>query len=315
MKTVEVTSSSLASWRKCPKQYEYRYVLGFTPAKTPKPLAVGSATHQGIEVFNKGGSVTEALLAASVLATMLGLDAHEGQRVAAMIEGYYNRYSADRLALGALLVEEEFVFELAPGVVVRGKRDCTAIGAQTYNIETKTCGNLDENYWQRVTYDTQTILYEESLRHEGHDDIVTLYDVISKPALRPKKKETALEFRARLQSETVGEPAKYYFRREIYRTQDIIQSTLDDAVHTAREIAQATRYVRSDRNCAFCDFAGVCAGIQQIDGPDFVQIGAHSELSKSKTQSEKRDLALSHNKESKHGSNCSEAGQQVRLPI
>jgi len=58
-------SSAAQTFKRCPRHYFYRYVLGFRPKEEPPYFRFGSAYHRFREVLQKTDSLKEALVAAN----------------------------------------------------------------------------------------------------------------------------------------------------------------------------------------------------------------------------------------------------------
>lgn len=52
----KISNSKATTWRRCPKKYKYKYVMGLRPKKRKRPLEMGSWMHALLEVHYGGGN-------------------------------------------------------------------------------------------------------------------------------------------------------------------------------------------------------------------------------------------------------------------
>lgn len=200
-----LTNSRMYAARKCLRFHYYRYELGLARPETAKPLRMGSAVHLGLELWRKGATQDEAILAAcadyeTVPAWVSDVDDWHTERevVAVLLAGYMWHWGpSDDFEF--IDVEAEFnmpltnpdttgtsrTFELA------GKIDgiVRATIGRLYVYELKTTSydlSAESEYWQRLRTNPQNGTYTIGARHLGHDVDGVLYDVIRKPTIRPR---------------------------------------------------------------------------------------------------------------------------------
>ena len=163
-------------------------------------------------------------------------------------------------------------------------------------IEHKTTSeSIDDesDYWHRLAIDGQVSGYYVGASALDIDARDCVYDVIHKPALKPYKAtpadkiklkkdgtpfagtrmadETPEEYGARVMEDIQSDPRKYFARRSVPRTESDLMDYLYDMWAVGRDISDAERLGRYQRNpdaCAMmgkCDYFPVCAGLASID--------------------------------------------------
>lgn len=206
MTTSKLTSTSMGTMRRCPRQFWYRYDLGLRRVRETAPLRLGSAFHHGQEL--RRGLFGDDVGAVIDLATAGYVEvpqwaepqawAVEGETVRQLLAGHFWRYGADDLEF--LAVELPFDIPLvnpdtgAPSRTFRlaGKIDAIVRlpDGRLAVLEYKTAGcdiSPDSDYWLRLRYDGQISLYVLAARALGYDVATVLYDVTRKPTIKPRQ--------------------------------------------------------------------------------------------------------------------------------
>lgn len=316
------TNSSIGTWRLCKRRYKYEYVDKIRPVAKSAALGCGSAVHEGLEVFKRGGALISCIEAVDRYCAREDFRQIEGwevehRKARALITAYYERWSKTRDYWDFVGVEGSFLSQIAPTSKIAGKRDGVAIFRpenRAYLHENKTTSSdiatVGDSYWERLAFDSQITIYGHTLaEEEGIKDLSILYDVIRKPATKPKYKqrivkrkaetqeefeqrkaealETLDEYEARLIQEIKADPDKYLVRREVHRTREQNEAILAELRETIAEMDIYLEYgaglfPRNDKACsAFggCPFRGVCAGFESLDDPKFERVDEeHQEL-------------------------------------
>lgn len=203
-----LTHSRIACSRTCQRKEWFRYEIGIAPARTAKPLRMGTAIHAGIEAWMNGASEGEAIATATAgyqaLPGWCKTDDDrdewecEAEIVRRMLAGYFWRWSDSPLrSEGA---EQVFVLPIinpetghkARILNIAGKTDgrLTLEDGRKAIRETKTVGqdiSPESDYWKRLRMDAQISLYLHAERRNGFDAQAVLYDAIRKPEIRPRK--------------------------------------------------------------------------------------------------------------------------------
>jgi len=203
MKTpTRLTSTRLASLRRCQRQHYYRYELGLSRVREGDALRLGSAFHAGLEARNRGLDADLAVAQVAVAYDERPVWADpwqwevERETVRHLLAGYFWRYAADELEF--LGVEQAFEIPLvnpatgqaSPSFVVAGKIDgiVRLPDGRLAVLEYKTSGediSSDSDYWLRLRCDPQISLYVIAARALGFDVTTVLYDVTRKPTIKP----------------------------------------------------------------------------------------------------------------------------------
>lgn len=210
-----LTNSAIACFRRCPREYQYRYVTLRRPRRASEALRFGTFFHLGLNAWwgadgeQVGGGRPEAvdrfeaaLLAIRARAASNAEDADPYELVKAeeLLLGYTARWADEDYE--TLAVERHFSMPLvnpATGAAsrtfcVEGKIDVVARHRPSNvkrTVEHKTTSkdiSLGADYWRLISaMDPQVSTYQPGARSAGFDVEDTLYDVIRKVGLRPYK--------------------------------------------------------------------------------------------------------------------------------
>ncbi len=207
-----LSNSSLNTFRRCPREYYFRYVLLRKTRAKAAALRFGTLFHIALNAWWRcNGSAVEKLLAA-----LAALDAQEEEKdlfelvkARCLIAGYTARWGDE--GYETLAVELQFRLPLfdgggrvlnASGEVV-GVTRARSMGfdlggaidviakrnGRVRNVEHKTTSSdisVGSDYWRHVvTLDPQVSTYMNASRVLGYDPHDTLYDVIRKPTIVP----------------------------------------------------------------------------------------------------------------------------------
>lgn len=323
------TVSSICEFESCERRYKYKYVDLVRPRIKGKALNVGSLLHSALEVFHAGKAKDDAL---EMMARLI--DGHEffatpeGQveyhRTRAMVRAYFARWANSRDDWQTVAVEREFSLELAPGVMFAGKIDLEARSGDVlfvwdHKSTSEEIGNVGTDFWQRLAIDKQITAYSEATLRQSGEMPRILWDVIGKPAGKPRGKakiakrksetdeeyaarkadnlETLGEFEDRLTQEMVSNPDEFLVRREVHRTKEQHADILAEVIETCRRIqAHEGLWIRNDKGCrqynSTCQYLPVCAGVETLDSERFEKLTtANPELSTA-TEAEIDDCPL-----------------------
>lgn len=311
------TTSSIREWG-CRRRYRYKYIDRVRVVTKGKALNVGNAIHYGLEGFQAGLSEEEMLASLAEWATDEYWQTENGQveyhRARAMLRAYYWRWADTRKDWASIAIEKEFEISLAQGVQYAGKIDYVArhipSDNRLYIWDHKTTSddiaNVGTDYWQKLAIDKQITAYSEAMDQAHGERPAVLWDVLRKPAGKPKMKkkigrrktetdeeyearkaevmETLDEFEQRLYETMIEEKDKYLVQREVYRTNDQHAEALAELIEECLEIQNYKgTYTRNDALCqaryGACPYLGVCVGVETLDSEKFVQLDVlHPEL-------------------------------------
>jgi len=226
-----VTASSLNTYSKCPRRYQYRYMEEFESTLPQEALLVGTAVHIGIERFWLGDTATDMFLAVdeyyreSPTFWSSKRGEVEQAKVAAYLYGYIKERSPMVGDYEVLGVEEEWRETLHVqqmdlhsqragkfDLVIRRKAD-----GEVFVVDHKTSGSRDIEdpaslFWSKLVFDTQVVMYLDAAQRKYNLSRRPrfVYDVIRKTKSKPsmtkrvarRKTETRFQFESRKASVT-----------------------------------------------------------------------------------------------------------------
>jgi len=307
----DVTQSSLATFRECPRKYQYQYQMGRVRRRESTALSLGKTVHGALETWWKSNGSLEAA-AEWLQQNAVGLEEPDACRVSAMIRHYRPpvnlqavtgpRVIADPLSMDDLVsfrpayeteeqqswpefdvvaTEQTFKVDITNPRTGRKSQRYALKGmvdgllrrrsdGALYVLEHKTTSEEIQGfgpYWQRLSIDHQISFYMLATGASG-----VLYDVLRKPLLRPRGRESMDDFAARC-SETIGaEHEKYYQFREVRKTAADMQEAAADLWQQAQLLGHSEKhsfYPRNSGACrglyGTCPFLDVCTGAARID--------------------------------------------------
>ncbi len=283
-----LTATSLFTARKCLRQYWYRFELGLMKERVATPLRLGKIYHKGLELIaldveNAASLAVQAYDPIPDWAEPVAW-AVERETVRQLILGHAWRYTLD----GIRTLATEFSFDLPlinpatnkPSRTFRlgGKIDQIArlSDERMAIIEYKTTGfnvDPDSDLWTRLRYDPQISMYVYAAS-QHFDTPTTLYDVVRKPSIRPKKvngsRETPEEYGVRLAADMQDRPDFYFARREIVRLHDDIEEFRHDLWQQAETLKECKKHNRWYRNvsaftCDYCAYKDICLSGTPVD--------------------------------------------------
>jgi len=209
-----LSNSSLTTFRRCPREYQFSYVLRRRPRRKTEALRFGTFFHIGLNAWWAcGGAVYPDRRLATALAAVGsasaetvdgGLDVFSMVKAEALLAGYTARWGGE--GYETIAVETQFKIPLLTrdqdrfGEVWNMKHTCDLGGAidaiasrngSTHLVEHKTSSqdiSPGSDYWRHVaTLDTQVSTYLDAAKTIGHNPRDVLYDVIRKPEMQPLK--------------------------------------------------------------------------------------------------------------------------------
>lgn len=303
-----LTASRLKVARRCQREHHYEYGKGYRALTEDANLRFGSLFHAGLEAW--WTSTDPATRLDDALDAMAGeSDPFERVKAETLMAGYDARWGAERLEV--LAVEKKFEAPLVNPLTraasrtwaLGGKIDAVVRELDTGRVlvvEHKTTSEdvrPGSDYWRRLKIDGQVSIYFAGARELGFDVEACLYDVISKPGMRPLKAtpvesrkytkdgrlyaaqrdrdETPEEYRARLLEDVAGDPTGYFARGDVVRLEQELSEAAWDAWALGRQLREADlagRYPRNPDACSrfgrTCQFFGVCTGEDSLDNAE-----------------------------------------------
>jgi hypothetical protein len=279
-----ISHSGLRLWRNCQRQYFYAYELLKRPRKKPFALAFGSAWDLALDEWHHGTTPEDKMLrGARILAEEK--DEFTRAKAEAMLVGYTAQWAEQSVKIISTQVGFRVPIlhpetgEAHPEFEYTGALDALAwVNGRKMVLESKTSGediSPGSGYWQRVVaLDPQVSMYLLASEQDGLDVVGCLYDVAKKPELRPKKGETAGDYRDRCAMDIASRPDHYFQRREIVRLESEARAYQQDLWDYACMLTEAERIGRFPRNPDHCrkfgrpcEYLAVCMGEADIDDP------------------------------------------------
>lgn len=297
-----LTNSRIKTYRACAAKYNFTYNLGLRGLEEREELDFGSAIDLGISAWLDPELNGDAKLDAAISAANNRLsDPYQQSKALAMLTGYHFRWKDEPYF--AILIQPEFrgalvnpdsgrtskVWQLA------GKLDSVLQHKETgarYIHEVKTSsedvgpGSL---YQRRLRLDSQVSQYYDGMRILGYPDIAgCIYDVLSKPGIRPfkatpedKRKykkgtkelyanqhesdETSDEYALRCSELIQTAPEQFFTRLEVPRTDAEMEDARRDAWQYAQRMQEddaSKRFPKNPDACAMygkpCPYLPIC---------------------------------------------------------
>lgn len=298
-----LTESRQKTQRRCQREEQLRYQLGYVPCSSSDALRFGALFHFGLEAW---WLATVDRLAAGLAAfaehASEGLDQFELVRAEELLRGYDARWGDE--SYETIAVEAEFrtplvnpesnglskTFERA------GKIDVIAYDPTRRKVivEHKTSGediSSGSSYWARLRMDGQVSGYFRGAESLGHAVEECLYDVIGKVGLKPYKAtplesrkylksdptklhanqrerdETPEEYRARVREHIATHPDDYYQRAPVVRLESEMRAYDLETWQQAVQMRDAQRLGIAPRNPDACTrFGSVCGYFDVCSG-------------------------------------------------
>lgn len=297
------TNSSTTCFRRCPKEYYYRYVLLRRTEAKAEALVFGSAIHRALNVWWMASELSPLKRLNQAIETIGNCNLDQFTRVKA--EELLMGYTAMWGDVNSTIVGVEQKFEIERQTFSMNPYTLTgSIDAITseHIVEHKT-SSMDiqphSDYWEHIqSLDGQVSTYLEGVREIGLDITKCMYDVIHKVKLEPLKAtpkesrkytkagelykgqreqdEDIHEFRARVRADIVSRPSYYFVRQMIVRLPQQFEDHLDDIDSTVRMIRycdSSKSYPRHTNACdrfgRKCEYHRVCCGNDSIDSNNF----------------------------------------------
>ncbi len=197
-----LSNSSLTAFRRCPREYYFRYVLLRKPRKVAETLRFGSFFHVGLNAWWTWTGDPGIKLGAALDAVRLRAannpgdsDPFELAKAEVLLEGYTARWWNE--GYEAIAVEQMFRYPLTAQngaeFDIGGAIDAiaTKYGTTKYIIEHKTTSSdisPGSDYWRHVVaLDPQVSTYLAAAKSLGHDVKSCIYDAVRKPTIVPMK--------------------------------------------------------------------------------------------------------------------------------
>lgn len=283
-----LTASRMSTLLTCQRKHYWKSEVGLVHETDTTALKFGKAMALAQEA-RLNGADAEGMLAAA-LPNDHDLDQLTAATLTGMIAGYYSQYHKDTL-FKELHPEVEFNLPL-PGqrtFTLAGKMDGLGVlhdGRLVLKEDKTTASDIspESDYWLRLRWNTQLFQYVLAAREIGWDVQCVIYDVLRKPAIRPKqvpkenRLETPAEFTHRLYDDTLTRPEFYFARREV----PVLEADLDEFRQHRLTLAKMILNLRSlqkkherperawprnvsELTCRSCPYSSFCLSNITID--------------------------------------------------
>ncbi len=253
-----LTNSSITTFRRCPREYYFAYVLLKKSRKKSHALMFGSLFHAGL---NAWWLVTDVPQSARFFVAIEALRRHASEhdiealdlvKAECLMAGYTARWGDEPYE--TIAVEKRFAvpvpihwgdygdtYDLCGSIdaLVLSRWGKEAYETHIHNVESKTTSadiSAGSDYWRRViALDSQVSTYNAAAKSMGFDIRDTIYDVTRKPEIAPLKAtpEESKKYTKPTKAEPV--PRLYANQRENDETLDEYRARLTEDIITRPE--------------------------------------------------------------------------------
>jgi hypothetical protein len=285
MRMQRASNSRISLFKSCRRAYFLRYIEGLEPMKTASNLQIGRLVHEGIAGIYRYSFMGEPPQIEPILTEAVGPEmfAKMGPEelddfwLAVSIVKHWHQ-GADPSLVNAVIFEGdrlaiEWSFEVPCGHARRfiGIWDgIVRYDGEWWVLEHKTTAGMDSKYLDKLLRDEQATGYVYAAAKLLDIPIAgILYNIIEKPRLRIKAKETHEEFRTRRdewyeEGYHSDDTPRFHIQR-VYRTQDQLdeyEAQLADVMADMRRTERDGAFYPSPASCAgsfySCQFASLC---------------------------------------------------------
>jgi len=269
-KQLFVSHSSMSGFRKCPRYYYWKYIRRLEKAAFKIPYIVGRIMHHGIQtLFSKPDAAEKELKkkykdeAQKARTEFPQMAAYEEEDLAkqeyitiGMLQAYRIYFKKFLGSTKHIATEKAIRYELNKRVVVVGKIDSIVENQNAQWIyELKNLKSLDMGRVRSIRTDPQSSLYLEThnrsvKKSERLSGI--LYQIIRKPSIRQKQKESRGEFLRRLQDWYHDQSEGMKFHLERVKGSFIPGIAV---INTIEKVSQQMLDCGTDRDRYFQDFS------------------------------------------------------------
>ena len=283
--------------KNCPRSFYYKYLMGIEPKILPKPLRMGSAYSNALELADPS----------EVSKYYMDLPLHMTEElftemtiVLALATSYINIYNINN--------KESYTREVEFGPYQIGNTNYSENGRwdglddTTPNavliLENKLKSQFSSADVKALALDEQCTAYISAARtmyEVPASNILLTYRVTKKPAHRRGKKETEVEFRNRVIGIINEDPTRWHEEHKVTRTDEQLNWYQEELLHAAEymtwlENKSYPRYTHSCGNYGGCEFLPICVATTSSEAATLIadnyNMKGRNELP---TNSDKRD--------------------------
>lgn len=269
-KQLFVSHSSMSGFRKCPRYYYWKYIRRLEKPEFRIPFLVGRVMHHGIQtLFSKPEKAEKELKkkykeeAQKARAEFPQMASYEEEDLAeqeyltlGMLQAYKLYFKKFLGKTTHIATEKPIRFELNKRVVVVGKIDNIVENQEKrWMYELKNLKSLDMDRVRGIKTDPQSSLYmathNRSVKKSERLDGI-LYQIVRKPSIRQKKKESRGEFLNRLQEWYHDQSQGMKFHLERIKGSFV---SGDAMINTVEQVSQQMLACGTEKEKYFQDFS------------------------------------------------------------
>lgn len=281
-KKLTLTYSAKRDFLTCQRKYYYGYECQLTPNSTGSSLVIGNIIHQALAMLLGGqpleevqNSIDKHIKKSRI--QLIGEDLDSFEKDSVVIVGLINAWNDHRGLLKNIkiwtydkepAVELQFELEIDNTLTMLGKCDglCTKKDKKLWLLEHKSASNIGPDYIERLYVDWQTTDYIYAMEEiTGQKIAGSLYNVLGKPGIRQKQKQSLAAFNLEMEQKIEQEATKYLYTTVLYkRAADVklvpvIYRAVADQINVCRK---ASLWIQNDKECTGymgCPFLSFCA--------------------------------------------------------
>jgi hypothetical protein len=232
-----VSYSALSKFINDRERFRIRAVEGLSPGGSSEALEFGNIFHNLLEWYSEGIKSLSTLQRRMARYLRENGSSRETVTMANIVFEVFSMYTDYWDDSDKLFFEQENKFRIhvpvltGQSVPINGRRDAAYRDASTktvYLMENKTKAQIDHVWLESaLPFNLQTMIYCYSLMKDYKEKPAgVLYNVIRRPGLRQKVKETDRDFLKRVRDDIEGRPEHYFVRHRV----DFAPNDLDNFV-------------------------------------------------------------------------------------
>lgn len=310
MELFYTSQSKIKAWRSCKRKYYYQHVLHLVPRSPPNPLVRGTIIHSMLEEFIAGKDAWKAWGEAQKTYGKLFKQQREEYGdipgdIEALMSSYFKWYARDPLTyyeVDGNYSEHFFQVPLTPGIIMQGTIDSAAHtrDKRFWMVEHKSHREIprgdikysdiqsaiytwimpqvglpkpDGVMWNYIRMKRPTVPEVLKSGEMSRRDIDTTWDVYE-AALKAAKLDP--KDYADMKSKLANKEAEFFVRQALPINKTIVETILEEATTTAREIKRKAGVDKTrtiDRQCTYCQYYLLCQA--ELRGLDHKAILKH----------------------------------------
>jgi hypothetical protein len=224
-----ISYSLMSKFVICPERFRVYTVMGLRQSERKEAMEFGTIFHKALEFAAKGMTTTEVVSRLMKWKHASGADSMLCRQAAILVPHYQHFYSGDKFKYVAQEQVFKNPYKLSNGKTtwLRGRMDEIFLRDKALWLqENKTKSRIDED---KITVtlpnDLQTMFYVYNMGLIYDRTIGgVLYNVIRKPELKQKMKESDVAFLTRINNDILERPDHYFKRWEV----ELVRKDIDD---------------------------------------------------------------------------------------